>query len=173
MHMYSMCYKMFYHNNAMLSLLSSLVNKTVAQNSSEAGNTTLRNNTSGQNSTVQAQNVTLVNNTFENITLANNTTGQNSSIEAHNVTVTNKTGDTAVNATAKKCFKTKILGRKAYVKMFIIEYSDNGILWKEYYEGGEVKVFVLIRKVNLILKSNMKSDFALPNFNTVTFGAHT
>ena len=156
-----------------LLINSSLVNETVPLNSSEAGNTTLGNNTSGQNSTVEAQNVTLANKTSENITLANNTTGQNSSIEAQNATVTNTTGDTAVNVPAKKCFETKILRRKAYVKMFIIEYSDNGILWKEYYEGGYVKVFVLIRKVNLILKSNMKSNFALPNFNTVTFGPRT
>ena len=86
----------------------------------------------------------MANNTSENITLTNNTTGQNSSVEAQNITVpANITGKIAVNATVKKCFETKLLRRRAYVKMFVIEYSDNGNLWKQYHEGGLKKVFVL------------------------------
>ncbi len=100
----------------------------------------LVNETSAQNSSVEVHNLTMANNTSENITFGNNTTGQNSSIEAQNVTE-----NTAVNATAKKCFKKWLLRRKAFVKTFNIEYSDNGILWKLYHEGGYVKVFVLIK----------------------------
>ena len=142
---------------------SSLANETGELNSAQAGNITLGNNTRGQNSSVVAQNVTLASNSSEKITLANNTMGQNSSVEAQNVTLAsnasgqnssvevqnvtmaNNTGTTAVRATVKKCFETKTLIQKAYVREFIIEYSDNGDLWRQYHEGGYLKVFVMTR----------------------------
>lgn len=142
---------------------SSLANETVSLNSSQAGNITLGNNTRGQNSSVVAQNVTLASNSSEkiilanntmgqnssvevqNITLANNASGQNSSVEAQSVTIANNTGTIAVKATVKKCFETKTRLAKAYVKEFILEYSDNGDLWRQYYEGGYLKVFVYSR----------------------------
>jgi len=108
-------------------------NVTLASNSSEK--IILANNTMGQNSSVEVQ----------NITLANNASGQNSSVEAQSVTIANNTGTIAVKATVKKCFETKTRLAKAYVKEFILEYSDNGDLWRQYYEGGYLKVFVYSR----------------------------
>lgn len=100
----------------------------------------------GQNSSVEAQNITLANNASgQNITLANNSSRQNSSVEAQNRTMANNSGTIAVKATVKKCFETKTVIQKAYVTAFIIEYSDNGDLWRQYYEGGYLKVFVLTR----------------------------
>lgn len=127
-------------------------NVTVASNTSE--NIILANNTRGQNSSVEAQNITLANNASENVTLANNTTGQNSSVEAQDVTMANNTGNIAVKATMMKCFETKSRPVKAYVKEFIIEYSDNGNLWRQYHEGGYLKVFVLTRN-SLVLHNHL------------------
>lgn len=89
----------------------------------------------GQNSSVEAQ----------NINLANNASGQNSLVEAQNLTVANDTGKIAEKATMKKCFENTTRLLKAYVKEFIIEYSDNGDLWRQYHEGGYLKVLVLTR----------------------------
>ena len=140
---------------------SSLANETGALNTSQAGNITRGNNTIGRNSSVEEQNVTsannasdkiiLANNTMgqnssvetQNITLANNASGQNSSVEAQNDTLADNAGPNAV--TEKKCFETKTLLVKAYVKEFFIEYSDNGNLWRQYHEGGYLKVFVFYK----------------------------
>lgn len=142
---------------------SSLANETDALNSSQAGN-----NTRGQNSSVEAQNVTLASNSSEkillpnntmgqnssveaeNITLSNNASGQNSSVEAQNLTMANDNSSIAVKTTARKCFETKTRLLKAYVKVFIVEYSDNGDLWRQYHEGGYLKVFVLARNSSLL-----------------------
>ena len=111
-------------------------NVTLASNSS--GKVLLPNDTIGQNSSIEAQNITLAKNTF----------GQNSSVEAQNVTMDNNTGTIAEKATVKKCgLETKTRLLKAYVKEFIIEYSDNGDLWRQYHEGGYLKVYVLTRNI--------------------------
>ena len=128
----------------------------------EAQNVTLANNTMEPNSSVEAQNVTLTSNSSEkvmlpnntmgqnssvdaqNITLANNTSGRNSSVEAQNVTMAKNTETIAVKATVKKCLETKTRLLKAYVKEFIIEYSDNGDRWRQYHEGGYLKVHLTI-----------------------------
>lgn len=82
----------------------------------------------GQNSSVEVQ----------NITLANNASGQNSSVEAQSVTIA----------------KTRLA--KAYVKEFILEYSDNGDLWRQYYEGGYLKVFVYSRCLETLREVSLK-----------------
>ena len=138
---------------------SSLAIETGALNTSQGENVTLGNNTTGQNSSFEEQNVTSASNASEkitsannrmgqnssfeaqNVTLASNASGQNSSVEAQNDTMAKNTGPIAVNATVRKCFETKTRLAKAYVEEFIIEYSDNGDLWRQYYEGGYLKVF--------------------------------
>lgn len=124
---------------------SSLANETAAGalNSSQAGNITLGNNTIERNSSVEEQNVTS----------ASNASGQNSSVEAQNDTLADNAGPIAVNVTEKKCFKTETLFPKAFVKEFFIEYSDNGNLWRQYHEGGYLKVFVLTNSVFTLFRN--------------------
>lgn len=150
---------------------SSLANETGALNTSQAGNITRGNNTIGRDSSVEEQNVTSASNASDKIILANNTMGQNSSVEAQNITLANNAsgqnssvearkdtladnaGPIAVNVTEKKCFETKTLLAKAYVKEFFIEYSDNGNLWRQYHEGGYLKVFVFTNSVVTLFRN--------------------
>lgn len=132
---------------------SSLENETGALNTSQAGNITRGNNTIERNSSVEEQNVTSASNASDKIVLANNTKGQNSSVEAQKDTLADNSGPNAVNVTEEKCFETKTLLAKAYVKEFFIEYSDNGNLWRQYYEGGYLKVFVFTNSVFTLFRN--------------------